>query len=318
MTLDVAADKYWLQFGQFHKNSNDTFRDITRVVAGIGPKKLLRDITDDDVANLVARRRGEMRGEGDKARPLSNATVNRTIVEPLRQIFRKAIRTWKVSIPFEPDWQDHTLREPKERVRELSDDEEDIIEAALREDYRPIWRFSLITGLRMMEAVTLTWAQVDWSGGTLSITGKGGKEAVIPMDSDARAILSLLRGHHPTRVFTYSVQRFRDGRKRDERLPITKNGLKTAWRRARDKAVKEQPSLATFRWHDNRHTAATRMLRHGGGNIKTVQSLLRHSDVSTTAKYAHAQLDDVRTAMEAVAKSRKESRNSPIRRKKSV
>jgi site-specific recombinase XerC len=62
-----------------------------------------------------------------------------------------------------------------------------------------------------------------------------------------------------------------------------------------------------YRFHDNRHTAATSILR-ATGNLKAVQKLLRHSDVSTTAKYAHALIDDVRDAMEAGEKSRNKSR----------
>jgi site-specific recombinase XerD len=64
-----------------------------------------------------------------------------------------------------------------------------------------------------------------------------------------------------------------------------------------------------YRFHDNRHTAATGILR-ATGNLKAVQKLLRHSDVSTTAKYAHAMIDDVRDAMEAGEKSRNESRRA--------
>ena len=64
--------------------------------------------------------------------------------------------------------------------------------------------------------------------------------------------------------------------------------------------------LSDCRFHNNRHTAATGILR-ATGNVKAVQHL-RYSDVSTTAKYAHAFIDDVRDAMEAGEKSRNKSR----------
>jgi site-specific recombinase XerD len=83
---------------------------------------------------------------------------------------------------------------------------------------------------------------------------------------------------------------------------MTREGLKTEWRRA-----KLDAKLLDYRFHDNRHTAATGILR-ATGNLKAVQKLLRHSDVSTTAKYAHALIDDVRDAMEAAEKSRNKSR----------
>ena len=75
------------------------------------------------------------------------------------------------------------------------------------------------------------------------------------------------------------------------------------WRRA-----KLDAKLLDYRFHDNRHTAATGILR-ATGNLKAVQKLLRHSDIATTAKYAHAMIDDVRDAMEAGEKSQTKSRN---------
>ncbi|EKS38742.1 tyrosine-type recombinase/integrase [Afipia clevelandensis] len=79
---------------------------------------------------------------------------------------------------------------------------------------------------------------------------------------------------------------------------MTREGLKTEWRRAKLDAV-----LLDYRFHDNRHTAATGILR-ATGNLKAVQKLLRHSDVSTTSKYAHALIDDVRDAMTIAEKLR--------------
>jgi len=74
---------------------------------------------------------------------------------------------------------------------------------------------------------------------------------------------------------------------------MTREGLKTEWRRA-----KLDAKPLDYRFHDNRHTAATGILR-ATESLKAVHKLLRHSDVSTTAKYAHAQIDDVKDAMES-------------------
>lgn len=156
-----------------------------------------------------------------------------------------------------PDWPEHLLPGPKERVRELSEDEEAAIEEHLREDYRPLRRFSLVTGLRMTEAYTLTWGQVDWENRTVSIVGKGDKPDVIPLHSEGIALLALLRGHHTERVFTYVAARRRDGRSKGKRYPITRNGLSTQWRRTRARAMKDCPSLKSFRGT----TTATRRQR---------------------------------------------------------
>jgi len=81
--------------------------------------------------------------------------------------------------------------------------------------------------------------------------------------------------------------------------------MKTTWRRYGG----AEAGLDDFRLHDTRHTAATRLLR-ASGNLKLVQQLLGHEDISTTAKYADANLADLAEAMEGVTKSRHERKHS--------
>ena len=75
------------------------------------------------------------------------------------------------------------------------------------------------------------------------------------------------------------------------------------------------PSSFDYRFHDNRHTAATRFLR-ATGNLKLCQMFLRHENIATTMKYAHATNDDLRKALNLVAESRKKSRNGAAKGKK--
>jgi hypothetical protein len=58
LKLDDVIGRYWAEVGQHHAGANNTFRDLERIVDYFGPTKLLTDITDDDVARLVAWRRG--------------------------------------------------------------------------------------------------------------------------------------------------------------------------------------------------------------------------------------------------------------------
>src|SRR5215469_15074302 len=67
------------------------------------------------------------------------------------------------------------------------------------------------------------------------------------------------------------------------RYPIAASGLRSQWKRDRKRAAKTAPSTLTFRFHDNRHTAGTRLLRHTR-NLKMVQNLLNHARIATTAK----------------------------------
>ncbi|MBY5837123.1 tyrosine-type recombinase/integrase [Rhizobium leguminosarum] len=61
--------------------------------------------------------------------------------------------------------------------------------------------------------------------------------------------------------------------------------------------------VTNFRFHDTRHTAATRVLRKS--NLRVAQRLLGHADIATTAKYTHALDDDLRDALEATSNPRR-------------
>ena len=78
--------------------------------------------------------------------------------------------------------------------------------------------------------------------------------------------------------------------------------MKTAWRRTRATIAPD------MRFHDNRHTTATRLIRRTG-NLKAAQKLLGHADISTTARfYAHVDMDDLRALMEGeTPQARKQS-----------
>src|SRR6266513_1921585 len=58
LVLDHVIDRYWLEVGQHHVAAENTWRNLSRLIDYFGPTTLLSDIHDDDVARLVAWRRG--------------------------------------------------------------------------------------------------------------------------------------------------------------------------------------------------------------------------------------------------------------------
>lgn len=283
MTFAAASSLYWDEVGQFHKNSHDTERALAWLQVNVGKATLISSISDADIARLVAKRRGE---------DVSAATVNRSVNEPMRAILRRAGRTWKQSVQT-IEWKTHFLREPQERIREASKDEEAKFIASLRPDYVPVFRFAILSGCRMAEIVGLTWSTVDFFNRSFTVTGKGDRSRTIPMTDAIHSLLWSLKDHHATAVFTYQAVKTRDGRERKERYPITIDGLKSQWRRAKEKA-----GVPDFRFHDTRHTAATRLVR-ATGNLKLAQKLLGHTEIATTSRYSHVTDDDLRAGMEA-------------------
>ena len=116
---------------------------------------------------------------------------------------------------------------------------------------------------------------------------------MIPITGGVRELLVGEKGKHPIYAFVYKCARSRGKRRKGEHYPFSKNGWRKPWYGALAAA-----GVSDFRFHDTRHTAATRVLRKSR-NLKVVQQMLGHTTITTTARYAHVQLDDVREAMEA-------------------
>jgi integrase len=311
MTLDFAAGRYWSEIGEHHKDSAATYRNIQRLIEHFGKDKRLDEIGDAELAALIAWRRGQtIKGrKSTKDKPVAKiapATVNRSVIEPLRKIMSRARKVWRVALPREPNWREHRLNEPDGRVRELHDHEEAAMTAAMRGDYAPWIDFTLLTGLRRAETL-IRWENVNWQAKTITTVGKRGRLVSTPITEAVAAVLEPLKGHHPEFVFTYVAKRTIKGRKivKGVRYPISYEGGKTEWQR-----LVKRAALKDFRYHDLRHTTATRLLRETG-NMELVRKALNHADITTTARYAHVINEEVADALQRVAaKSRNKHRNA--------
>lgn len=299
LTLNLAIARYWEEAGKHHAGATTTWVDLQRALTHFGGGKRLDEVTDSDLAAYVAKRRGERRKGDAKAGFVAPATVNRTTIDLLRKLMTRARKAWKIPLPNEPDWKVHRIKERGELVRELRPSDEDRLVENLAEGYRDVWRFALASGLRLGECF-LTWEQVDEDGGIINVIQKGGRPHSIPITREIAAILSTCKGRDETYVFTYTARRTILWRKpasanrvKGKRYPVTYEGLKSEWQRTRDELGLE------LRFHDMRHTRATRLLR-SSGNLKAAQKLLGHADISTTAKfYAHVDMKDLRTLLDA-------------------
>jgi integrase len=281
ISLEQACNDWQANVGQHLASKATTLYQLGFLIAGIGG--MLQDITHKAVQDYAACRRATVK----------NASVNREL-----QLLRRVIR-WTEPRGFEVpklDFAKLTLPEPKERVRELSADEEARLMAVLPENLKPIVQFALLSGKRRTEIITLRWADVDLAGQRATVTVKGGHRQTFPLSPKMLAIIKAQPKVCP-QVFTYLCKRRapdrkdRPGRIVGERYPFSKQGWVRQWRKALERA-----GIEDYRFHDNRHTAATRNLR-ASGNLKAVSKMLGHGDVTTTAKYAHALEDDVRAML---------------------
>ena len=136
------------------------------------------------------------------------------------------------------------------------------------------------SGLRVSELVSLTLQQVDLEGNYLTVRGKGSKVRLVPFGRWARErlqrYLSEVRPRFMTRGYSDYVFLTRLGK------PITRQGF---WKLLRGYALRAGLQHRVTP-HTLRHSFATHLLE-GGADLRAVQSMLGHSDISTTQIYTH-------------------------------
>jgi integrase/recombinase XerD len=135
-------------------------------------------------------------------------------------------------------------------------------------------------GLRASETIGLELADIDMHEGFLRARGKGSKERLVPLGRQAiAAINAYLRGGRPRLVGERHEPKlfvnFRGG-------PLTRQGLyKIVQKHAREAGLSGRMSPHTLR-----HSFATHLLS-GGCDLRAVQEMLGHADISTTQMYTH-------------------------------
>jgi integrase len=197
LTFDAALGKFWNEVGIHYTGTYGktvfTALDWLLNRSGIEATTFLRDIGPALISEAIARRRAE---------GVSDATVNRTVTELLRRLFIRARKQWEQDLRG-IEWKKYLLAEPNERVKSLKTHEEPALMASLaeRDDYLPAIRFALKSGFRKREVVNLKKTDIDWGNRSISVTGKGGKPAAIPLSTELREILWPLQSPDPVRFY---------------------------------------------------------------------------------------------------------------------
>lgn len=189
---------------------------------------------------------------------------------------------------------------------------------ACNPEERLIFQVFLCSGFRSREVSCLTWEDVDWKAGTLSVrpkpefgfTPKSYEERTVPIPS---ALLESLRARwkkHQSATLIFPTpphpkRKNYGGDKPDAHL--LELGKEIAYRaelnckrcKTQQGKCSDGPFCQKFYLHKWRHTFATQMLQ-SGIDIKTLQTLLGHKNIATTEKYLKSlRLDDLRHKVEA-------------------
>lgn len=256
--------------------------------------KPLAQITDGDVAGVLAKRKGE---------GIESGTLHRDFAV-LRAALRYAVkRKILTAVPFaveKPAPIAGRKMRPNKRVRFLSDEpgpkgepsERARFMAALAAERNQLVtttaRLALATGMRRGNILGLTDAKIH--GDHILVPAaetKAGKDLAVYLNADAKRALAgwTLRG---MRGELFPVHRFGGTKMSIERK------IERAWARVCRKA-----GVVDFHFHDARHDFASRLLR-SGASLAMVRDALGHSSIAMTERYAHLERRDLRAAVQAV------------------
>ena len=271
MTFDGLADKY-RELISVHKRGREVEKYLLKTLTASFGKLRVYDLSAEDAERFKAVR----------SKSVKPATVNRELTV-VKHMLAKAVE-WELIID-NPFRRVRSLSVPKCIERVLSYDEETKLLAACdrvrSRVLRPLILLALNTGMRRGELLALEWSRVDLDQRTIRIihAKSSAGDRVIPMNATVHSLLSDLARKATSPLI------FPSNRKQGERLLDVKKGFKKAVQLA---------GIPHFRFHDMRHTFATRLVR-AGVDIVSVQHLLGHSKITMTARYAHS-LADVKMA----------------------
>lgn len=245
--------------------------------------EFFRDKTFDQITPMLVEKFKKYRREsvtklGTLRKP---ATVNRELCV-LSKIFTLALDAGLVQA--NPCLRVRKLRQDNARTRYLSRDEEGRLLNAL--DRRPVLRdvvtVALNTGMRRGEILSLSWANVDFSRRAINVKNtKTGRDRVVPMNVSVVRVLEGIQAEGISSEYVFKSNRT------DRNL----RWIKRAWT-----AVLVEAKIYDFRFHDLRHTAATRMA-DGGADAYTIGAILGIT-IQMSARYTHATSERTRLAVE--------------------
>ncbi|MDD3576816.1 MAG: site-specific tyrosine recombinase XerD [Halothiobacillus sp.] len=273
--IDEFINALWLEEG-LSKNTQSAYRCDLRLAALDWQRAGLRlnEVSAEDLPRLL----GERMSSGQSARSIARlrSSLKRFYGWLRQQNLRTDDPTTALAAPRLPRALPYALSENEvERLLAAPDVSEPI---GLRD--RAMLELLYASGLRVTELIGLQFGQINLVQGVLRVTGKGNKDRLVPIGDEAIVWLSrYLREARPALL----------GRRESANVFVTERGdgmtRQAFWYRIKHHAL--QAGLARLPSpHTLRHAFATHLLNHGA-DLRVLQMLLGHADLSTTQIYTH-------------------------------
>jgi integrase/recombinase XerD len=273
--IDRFLDAIWIEEGLAANTLAAYRRDLT----------LLADWVEREADRPLAEAsESDLRGYALARHAGSAATSSNRRLTVFKRFFRWAVRERVVAA--DPTLKLESARQPLRVPKTLSEAQVEAllaapdVERALGLRDRAMLELLYASGLRVSELVLLKTVHVGFAEGALHVTGKGAKERLVPFGEEAlrwieryaaEARPSILGGRSSEALFVTA----RGG-------PMTRQMF---WKLLKGHALRAGIA-APLSPHTLRHAFATHLLNHGA-DLRAVQMLLGHADISTTTIYTH-------------------------------
>ncbi len=273
--IDAFCDQVWLQDGLAATSLASYRRDLTQWAAWLEAH---------GTTLLVAHRADVEAYLADQYRAKAKATSISRRLSSLRRFYGLQIQ--QAALRVDPTARIRAPKLPRRLPKNLTEAQVEALLAAPDPDTtlglrdRAMLETLYATGLRVSELVGLTLAQVSLDMGVVRVLGKGSKERLVPLGEEAIVWLKrYLASSRTTLGGAGSNALFVTAR----RGPLTRQAF---WALLKRYAVKADIPAASLSPHVLRHAFATHLLNHGA-DLRVVQLLLGHADITTTTIYTH-------------------------------
>jgi integrase/recombinase XerD len=275
--IDAFCDQVWLQDGLAASSLASYRRDLTTWSVWLerhAHKSLLTAERTDVEAFLAAQFQKKAK----------IASINRRL-STLRRFYR--LHAAQATLAADPTLRVKSPKLPRSLPRNLSEDQVAALLGApdtgtpLGVRDRAMLETLYATGLRVSELVGLKLSQVSLDMGVVRVLGKGNKERLVPLGEEAIDWLKRYCGTARTELGGDAKAEavFVTAR----RGPMTRQAF---WQLIKRHAVTAGIARTALSPHTLRHAFATHLLNHGA-DLRVVQLLLGHSDITTTTIYTH-------------------------------
>lgn len=273
--LDAFCDSLWLEEGLARATLECYRRDLKQLAVWLSPQdKSLLTAEHADLLGFLAFKIRHHNSPRTTSRQLSS----------IKRWFQYAVRHGKITV--DPSLQIDSPKQPRTLPKSISESAvEELLNAPLVDQTlglrdRAMLEVLYATGLRVSELVSLKNSSLNLSMGIVKVIGKGNKERIVPLGEEAISWLSrYLLAARPQLL----------GKKNSEFLFISNRHSamtrQTFWHIVKRYALRAGLS-GDLSPHTLRHAFATHLLNHGA-DLRIVQMLLGHADISTTQIYTH-------------------------------